>query len=118
MPVMRFSHGTLKPGAWNDFEQLYRDLAAERGDVPGLLGGVLSRDMDNGDSGYTVSIWDRVESMQAYEASDRAKAVASRFQPFYSGDYKVTLSEMRLWDVRAAGASAEWPGSILGARAA
>jgi heme-degrading monooxygenase HmoA len=79
MPVMRFSHGKLKPGAWNDFEQLYNELAAERHEVPGLLGSIMARDEGDADSGYTVSIWENLDAMQAYEASDRAKAVAPRF---------------------------------------
>lgn len=118
MPVMRFSHGKLKPGAWNEFEQLYRELAAERTEVPGLLGSIMARDAEAADSGYTVSIWQTLDAMRAYEASDRAKTVAPRFMALYSGDYSTTISEMRLWDVGAAGSGGEWPGGVRSAKAA
>jgi heme-degrading monooxygenase HmoA len=118
MPVMRFSHGKLKPGAWNEYEELYCELASERREVPGLLGSIMARDADDADSGYTVSIWESLEAMRAYEGSDRAAAVAPRFMALYSGDYSTTISEMRLWDVRATGAGGEWPGGVHSARAA
>lgn len=117
MPVMRFSHGKLRPGAWNEYEALYRELASERREVPGLLGSIMARDADDADSGYTVSIWQALEAMKAYEASERAKSVASRFIALYSGDYSTTISEMRMWDVAAAGSGGEWPG-MRGAKAA
>lgn len=116
MPVMRFSHGKLKPGGWNDYEKLYRELAAERTEVPGLIGSILARDADDADSGYTVSIWNTVEDLRAYEQSDRSKAIAARLKPLHSGDYSTIISEMRLWDVRGAGASPDWMGRARGAQ--
>ena len=116
MPVMRFSHGKLKPGAWNDYEKVYREVVAERTQMPGLLGSMLTRDADDPDSGYTVSIWESADALRRYEASDRAKAVAPRFKPFHTGEYTTTVSELHLWDVRGTGASGDWPGIATGAK--
>jgi heme-degrading monooxygenase HmoA len=114
MPVMRFSHGKLKPGGWKDYEKLYRELSKERTNVPGLLGSILAQDADDEDAGFTVSIWETVEDMKAYERSERAQAVGARFKPLHSGDYTTTISDMRLWDVRGAGASPDWAGRERG----
>jgi heme-degrading monooxygenase HmoA len=116
MPVMRFSHGKLKPGAWNDYEQTYREIIAERTDMPGLLGSMLARDTDDPDAGYTVSIWATRDDLRRYEESARSKSVAPRFQAYYAGDFTTTISELRLWDVSGAGVGGGWDGRSLGGK--
>ncbi|HEY3697119.1 antibiotic biosynthesis monooxygenase family protein [Phenylobacterium sp.] len=111
---MRFTHGKLKPGAWNDYEQTYREIIAERTDMPGLLGSMLARDTDDADSGYTVSIWATMQDLQRYESSERSKSVQPRFMSFYAGEFTTRISELRLWNVSGAGMGGGWDGRLLG----
>jgi heme-degrading monooxygenase HmoA len=93
---IRVISGRLKPGTWSDYEKAYREAVSQAGAVEGLIGRWLTRDIDQADSGTTISLWATVEAMQAYERSDVLKNVIQpKLQPFFTGDYRTSRSEVR-----------------------
>ncbi|MDB5570402.1 MAG: antibiotic biosynthesis monooxygenase family protein [Hyphomicrobiales bacterium] len=92
---LRIIHGRLKPGAWDAFEQAYKRAVTDAGPVQGLVGRWLTRDLDDGDSGTTISLWATQEAMDAYEKSDTLKnRITAKLSPFFSGEYTTTKSHV------------------------
>lgn len=93
---LRVIQGRLKPGTWDAFEKAYLEATAKAGSVPGLCGRWLTRDIDNPDSGTTISLWASEEALAAYEASDALKnTIQPKLTPFFSGDYRTSRSTVR-----------------------
>ena len=66
--IMRITWGKLRAGCWQEFEQAYQATVAGK-EVPGLRGRWLAQDMHDPDGGFSVSLWETREAMQAYEQS-------------------------------------------------
>ena len=65
---LRITHGRLQPGSWSGFEAGYVSVVQEVTEpIAGLQGRLLARDVDRGDCGYTLSVWDSLEAMRQYE---------------------------------------------------
>ena len=99
MDIMRLTGGRVKPGAWDQFEAAYRRGVAEVGHITGLKGRWLIRDINDPDAGTTVSIWDSLASLENYEKSQRAKVIIPILQPFFIGDYRVSINEVHYVDM-------------------
>lgn len=93
---LRVIQGRLKPGTWDAFEHAYLEATRKAGAIEGLCGRWLTRDLDNADSGTTISLWASEEAMTAYEASDvLKKTIQPMLTPFFSGDYRTSRSIVR-----------------------
>src|SRR4029434_2311347 len=66
--VMRITWGKLRTGTWAEYEQAYHATVAGK-TVPGLRGRWLAQDVHDPDGGFSVSVWDSLDAMQAYEQS-------------------------------------------------
>jgi len=64
---MRIAWVRVRPGSWSQFEVRYAEQART---VPGLKGRWLSRDVNDPDSIYVVSLWESIELLTAWEESD------------------------------------------------
>lgn len=107
---LRVIRGKLKPGTWEDFEKSYLAVMEEVGPVEGLCGRWLTRDLDDPDSGTTISLWASAEAMQAYEASDLLKTrINPRLAPYFSGQYQTARSHVRF--AQGDPAPEEWVGT-------
>jgi heme-degrading monooxygenase HmoA len=107
---LRVISGKLKPGTWVEFEQAYEKATEDAGPVEGLCGRWLTRDLEDPDSGTTISLWTSEEAMRDYEASSLLKTkIQSKLDPFFTGQYRVSRSVVR----RAEGdpAPEEWVGT-------
>ena len=66
--IMRITWGKLRAGTWQEYEQAYHEMVAGKA-VPGLRGRWLAQDVNDPDGGFSVSLWDSLDAMQAYEQS-------------------------------------------------
>ena len=94
--LLRIIRGKLKPGTWGAFEVAYQAAIANAGPIEGLCGRWLVQDLDDPDSGSTISLWTTEEAMQAYESSDLLKnTITAKLAPFFSGQYETRKCRVR-----------------------
>jgi hypothetical protein len=43
---VRIIYGKLRPGTWDEYEQAYKDVMNQAGEIPGLRARWLTRDVD------------------------------------------------------------------------
>jgi heme-degrading monooxygenase HmoA len=83
--IMRITWGKLRPGTWNEFEQAYHAKVAGK-EVKGLQGRWLAQDAETPDGGYSVSLWDTMENLKAYEQSELfQQEIIPALRPFFGG---------------------------------
>ena len=91
---LRISWGALKPGTWEDYEATHQRVVPGAGEVVGLRGRIVARDVDRPDTGYSISLWDSLEEMQSYEQGPLA-AVMSELEPYFGGEFATQRCELR-----------------------
>jgi heme-degrading monooxygenase HmoA len=91
---LRISWGSLKPGAWSDYESTHRRVVPPVGAVKGLKGRIVARDVDREDTGYSISFWESLEEMHEYESGSLTD-VMSALKPFFSGKFSTHRCEVR-----------------------
>ena len=93
---LRIVRGKLKPGSWGEFETAYQNAISDAGSIEGLCGRWLVQDVDDPDSGSTISLWATEDTLHAYERSDVLKnKITAKLAPFFSGQYDVRVSRVR-----------------------
>ena len=93
---VRIIYGRLRPGTWDEYEQAYKEVMSGAGQIPGLRARWLTRDVDDPDAGYSISLWEDEAAMRAYESSDLLKGtILPKLTPYFSGEYTTTHCEMR-----------------------
>ena len=94
---MRIVWGRLKPGQWDAFEAKFNEVMAAHQKIAGLRGRWLVRDTVDGDTGFSVSLWDNEEAMADYEGGALHKdRIQPALSPFFVGDYKTHHCEVRV----------------------
>jgi len=93
---MRISWGRVDPGAWEDYERAFRKGIEAAGRPQGLMARTLSRDIDDPNTGYSISWWDSAESMEAYETGAAADVIQPRIQKFFGGAFVTNRLEIVL----------------------
>lgn len=93
----RIAWGRVKPGTWDEYEQIYRDeiLPGTRY-VKGLRFRELLRGSDDRDEGISLTLWESREDLEAYEQSGLYHGIVERARAFYVGEYWVKHFELRL----------------------
>ena len=104
--LLRIVRGKLKPGTWNAFETAYLKAIADAGAVEGLVGRWLVQDVDDPNSGSTISLWSSKETLSAYERSDVMKKIAALLTPYFAGQYDARIS--RVCHAEGDPAPSEW----------
>jgi len=85
--IMRITWGKLRAGTWNEYEQAFHATVAGK-EVPGLRGRWLAQDVHDPDGGFSVSLWETLDAMQAYEQSAVfTQEIQPILQPFFAGEY-------------------------------
>jgi heme-degrading monooxygenase HmoA len=96
---VRIYWGKIYPGAWEAIEERYRALMAI--DAPGLLGRLVTRDVNDPESMFTITLWRDLESVRAWEDSPAyADIFAAALSPFIVGAQSVSLCEVRAADMQ------------------
>jgi heme-degrading monooxygenase HmoA len=85
---MRVTKGRVRPGCWENYEAAYV-LHVEGQPAPaGLLGRWLMRSMIDVDLGFSLSLWETQEAMEAYERSDAVRReILPHLAPFLTSDF-------------------------------
>ena len=95
---VRIYWGKLHPESWPAVEERYRALMDE--EAPGLLARVVSRDVDDPDSMFTITVWQDRKSVEAWERSAAYRDVfLAALRPFLVGSQSVSLCEVRVADM-------------------
>jgi heme-degrading monooxygenase HmoA len=93
--LLRIVRGKLKPGNWHAFEAAYKKAVADAGPIEGLCGRWLVQDVNDPDSGSTISLWATADALHAYESSDTLKnKIAANLAPYFSGQYDTRVSKV------------------------
>ena len=92
---IRMVWGKLRPGTWDEYERHYHErLAGSAGNIPGLQERQLLRSTEDADEGVSVSIWDTLDNMRAYEVGAFRQSVAKEMEHLYRGEYWVKHFEV------------------------
>ena len=94
--LVRIVRGKLKPGTWSEFEAAYLKAIKEAGPIEGLCGRWLVQDVDDPNSGSTISLWATEDALRAYELSAALKEkITAQLAPFFSGQYDTRVSRVK-----------------------
>jgi heme-degrading monooxygenase HmoA len=95
---MRIIWGKVRAGEWERYEEAYKNvLRPGEENIKGLRGRWLARDINDPDAGYSVSLWDSMEAMDRYEASEFfRRKVKPALQPYFVDDFTTTHCEVRI----------------------
>jgi heme-degrading monooxygenase HmoA len=91
---MRISWGRVNPGAWDDYERAFREGIEAAGPQKGLISRTLSRDIDDPNAGYSISLWDSAEAMEAYETGAAIDIIQPRIQGYFGGAFVTNRLEI------------------------
>jgi heme-degrading monooxygenase HmoA len=84
---MRVTHGHIRSGCWDDYELAYRKYVEQHAPVAGLVARWLVRSKSDPDLCITISLWQTLRDMEAYERSDAVKReILPRLAPYLSAD--------------------------------
>ncbi|HZR03410.1 MAG TPA: antibiotic biosynthesis monooxygenase [Burkholderiales bacterium] len=97
--IVRIFWGRIDPRAWPAVEEIYLRLTAKS--TPGLRARLVTQDLNDPESMYTITFWDDAESIQKWLESDDYKvALLGALRPFVLGSHSVSLSHARVEDVQ------------------
>jgi heme-degrading monooxygenase HmoA len=92
---MRISWGRVNPGSWADYEKAFKEGVEAGGRPEGLVARVLSRDVDDPNTGYSVSWWESAEAMDAYETGSVVNdEILPRIQQYFGGAFVTNRVEV------------------------
>ena len=96
---LRIIWGRVKSGERDGYEEAYKKGIAMTHGTPGLKGRWLTRDLDDPDAGYSITLWEDEKSMRDYMASSVFKEkIMPMVQPFFVDQYKITHCEVHASD--------------------
>jgi heme-degrading monooxygenase HmoA len=95
---MRIIWGKIRTGQWEQYEEAYKNVLRPGSEhIRGLKGRWLARDLDDPDAGYSVSLWETIEAMERYEASDFFReTVRPALQPYFMDQFTTAHCEVRV----------------------
>ena len=92
---IRIYWGKVQSGAWRSIEQKYRELM----EIPieGLLGRFVTQDVNDPESMFTITLWQDLESIEAWEKSSEYRELfLAAVSPFIVGSQSVSLCEVKV----------------------
>ncbi len=100
---VRIYWGKVAGHAWPSIEQRYRELMEVP--VAGLLARFVTQDVNDRESMFTITFWQDMASIQAWEASESyASLYLAAVSPYIAGAMSVSLCEIKVFE--AAGLAA------------
>jgi heme-degrading monooxygenase HmoA len=92
---MRIVWGRIVSGKWHEFETAFAAAMSMRGVVKGLKSHWLARDQNDGNAGYSITLWETEADMRAFWDSDKRKQVMAPLEPFYVNQFTTTNCEVK-----------------------
>jgi heme-degrading monooxygenase HmoA len=88
--------GKLRLGTWDQYEHFYKErVSATTKGIKGLRERQLLRSTEDPDEGMTVSMWNSLEDLLAYERSELRQTLAKEAEHLYRGEFWVKHFEVR-----------------------
>ncbi len=110
--IVRIVWGKLKPGCWEDFRLAYKNACEMSANTPGLKARWLSRDCDDENAIYSITLWDSEEALLSYANSKLTREKLFPMIEVYStGTYSMDVAEVEFSD--HFGAMAKTPEKVL-----
>jgi heme-degrading monooxygenase HmoA len=96
---MRITWGKIKPGQWQGYEEAYKKGTALTRDAQGLKGRWLVQDLDDPDSGYSITLWDNEQDMRGYRNNPVfQEKVLPLVRPFFVDQYETRFCRVKATD--------------------
>jgi heme-degrading monooxygenase HmoA len=94
---MRVTKGHIKSGCWEQYEAAYIKHVEGRPAPAGLLGRWLLRATSDPNLGFSLSLWDSQETMEAYERSDAVRGeILPHLAPYIASDFVAHHCDVKL----------------------
>jgi heme-degrading monooxygenase HmoA len=90
---MRIGWGRVEPGSWNQYVAAYKEGASAVARPNGLKGRALLRDVDDPDTGYSITRWETEEAMAAYEDAAN-REILPRIQAYFPAAFVINRLEV------------------------
>ena len=95
--LARVAWGKVKPGTWQEYEQVYHDaILPETRSVKGLVFRELLQGVDDPNEGISLTLWESREDLDAYEQSGLYQGLVERARAFYVGEFWVKHFDVKL----------------------
>ena len=96
--IVRIVWGRLKPNAWQSVEQIFRQYDAAS--TPGLTARIVTQDVNDPESMYTIAFWNDRASLERWLASDVYRVGFSEaLRPFLASSQSVSMADVRVEDL-------------------
>lgn len=96
--LVRIWWGKIYPGSWPSIEEAYTKL--NEIPVPGMLGRLVTQDVNDPESMYAITLWDSAASVRAWETSSAFKDVfLAAVGRFAAGSASISLCEVKSFDL-------------------
>ena len=96
--IVRISWARTHPGAWPSIEQKYGEL--NKIATPGFLGRLVTQDVNDPENLYTITLWQDLASVRAWEASAEFEQVfVAAIKPYIVGSFSVSFCEVKVADL-------------------
>ena len=92
---VRMVWGKLRPGSWEEYQHHYSTrVASNAPTIKGLRQRQLLRSTEDPDEGISLSEWDTLEDLLAYERGEFRGSLAKEVEHLYRGEYWVKHFEV------------------------
>ncbi len=96
--IVRISWARTHPGAWPAVEQKYGEL--NKIPIAGFLGRLVTQDVNDPENLYTLTFWEDLASVRAWEASpDFENLFVAAIKPYIVGSFSVSFCEVKVADL-------------------
>jgi heme-degrading monooxygenase HmoA len=96
---MRIIWGKVRAGQWDGYEAAYKKAIELTKGSKGFKGRWLVRNLDDPDSGYSITLWETERDMRSYlDSRQFREQILPMLQPFWVNQYTVTHCEVRASD--------------------
>lgn len=96
--IVRIVWGRLKPGAWAAVEQIFAQY--DSASTPGLTARLVTQDINDPESMYSIAFWNDRASLERWLASDAYRVgFSAALRPFLSGSQSVSMADVRVEDL-------------------
>jgi|KBSSwiStaDraftv2_1062776.scaffolds.fasta_scaffold660475_2 heme-degrading monooxygenase HmoA len=96
--IVRIVWGRLKPNAWPSVEQIFRRYDAAS--TPGLSARIVTQDVNDPESMYSIAFWSDRPSLERWLASDVYRlGFSEALRPFLASSQSVSMADVRVEDL-------------------
>ena len=96
--IVRIYWARIEQGAWPSIEEKFSEL--NKISTRGFRGRLVTQDVNDPESLYTITFWDDMDSVRTWEASTEYEHVfVAAIKPFIVGSQSVSFCEVRVENI-------------------